>query len=134
LTVRVKIIGRDRLNGKLGRIAIEGVRGVERAIALSGLEVQTEARRLIQQGPPRTGVTETIGGKQHTRSAPGEPPKTDTGRLVSNISAILDGDQLGVEVGTRLDYGIHLMVFILSSAHVTEALLPVRGYCRPMSA
>ena len=104
MTVRVKIIGRNRLNGKFRRLRVDQLRGMERAVALAGLDVQTEARKSIQRGS-RSGVTVRRGGRPHTRSAPGEPPKTDTGRLVSNIFSILDADQLGVEVGTDIQYG-----------------------------
>jgi len=107
LSVRVKIIGRDRLNAKFRRLPVDQVTGVGRAVALSALEVQGEARKSIQRGR-RTGVIVRKGGKRHQRSAPGEPPKTDTGRLVSNIFAILDANQLGAEIGTDIRYGRHL--------------------------
>lgn len=103
MTVKVRIEGLDNLQKKLARLP-EGYRkGVNGAVATSALQVQGESQRLIQRGA-RTGVVVQRGGKPHQRSAPGEPPKTDTGRLVASIFAEIDGDGLGAEVGSGIRY------------------------------
>ncbi len=104
MAVTVKFIGIDSVTKRFKRIARENLKGFERQMAEAGLLVQSDARKSIQRGS-RSGETVTIGGKTHTRSAPGEPPKTDTGRLVSNIFSILDADKQGVTIGTDILYG-----------------------------
>jgi len=42
----------------------------------------------------------------HQASAPGEPPKTDTGGLVSSIAIVLG--TMKAQVGTGLEYGKYL--------------------------
>lgn len=107
MALRIKIIGRDWLTGKFRRLPLDQLRGMSRVLALSGLDVQTEARRSIQKGT-RSGMIVMRGGRTHQRSAKGEAPKTDTGRLVSNIFSILDADEGAVEIGTDLKYGRYL--------------------------
>ena len=106
MTLRVKIDGGARLKKKLKQIPVDSRTGVRKAIGISALQVQSEAVKLIQRGPPRTGVTVKVtkGGKMHTRSAPGEPPKTDTGRLASSIFAELDDAGLSADVGSDIVY------------------------------
>ena len=43
-------------------------------------------------------------GTTPSRSAPGEPPATDTGFLVSQIFAKVDADKLGGQVESRAPY------------------------------
>ncbi len=102
--VRVKIKGEKRLEKKLARIPVEARKGVRRAVAASVAEVQREAILAIRGGS-RSGVIVTRGGKPHQRSAPGEPPKTDTGRLVGSIFAEVAGDGLTGQVGTDVAHG-----------------------------
>lgn len=105
-SIRTKIIGKDRVFQKLAKVVVEQSAGMRRAIALSALDVATDARRSIQRGgrsgapyvrynPRRAGVA----------SAPGEPPKTDTGRLVGSIFADVLESGLEAEVGTGIKYG-----------------------------
>ena len=103
--IRAKILGLNRLKKKLRRIPLEQRDGIGRAVGISVLDMQRETRRLIKRGPPRTGVVVTRGRRPHQRSGPGEPPKTDTGRLAGSIFALVDADKLGGEVGTDVKYG-----------------------------
>lgn len=107
MAIRAKIDGLPRLQRRLKAIGTEGVDEVARAIAVSALDVQSQAQRSIQRGA-RSGVIVTRGGTAHQRSAPGEFPKTDTGRLVSQISHEIDTDRLGASVGTNIEYGPYL--------------------------
>jgi HK97 gp10 family phage protein len=50
------------------------------------LIVENHAKQSIASGSP-SGRTYTRGGISHTASAAGEPPATDTGFLVSNITS-----------------------------------------------
>lgn len=46
--------------------------------------------------------------RTHTASAEGQPPKSDTGFLASNIAVNLDKQNLAVDVESKADYSIHL--------------------------
>jgi len=74
-----------------------------------GEEIKDESIKLINEGP-RTGRAYRRNGISRRRSAPGEPPKTDTGRLVRSIRSItLDSGKSAItEVGTNLKYGAYL--------------------------
>lgn len=72
-------------------------------ISRAGLLVMNEAKRSIQLN---LGGGRTYGN--HTASAAGQPPNTDTGFLVSNIFLKKDNDGLGCDVESRADYSIHL--------------------------
>lgn len=71
------------------------------------VRVQNDARKSIQTGS-RTGkiYTVTKAGKTHQASAPGEPPKTDTGALVASIA--IEPEANAVLVGTAITYGSEL--------------------------
>ena len=102
--IRVKVQGQKRLARKLRRIPVEIREGVRREVARGVADVQREAIKTIRGGS-RSGVVVTRGGKDHQRSGPGEPPKTDTGRLVASIFAEVAADGLSGEVGTDVAYG-----------------------------
>ena len=106
-TIRVKVIGQARLKTALRRVSTSNRTGVSRAIGTAGALVQGDAQRSIQRGT-RTGAVVTIAGKKHQRSAKGEPPKTDTGRLVSSIFAEFDESGLEIEVGSDVEYATWL--------------------------
>lgn len=105
-SVRTKIIGKDKVFQKLAKVAVEQSAGMRRAIALSALDVATDARRSIQRGG-RSGApyVRYQPRREGVASAPGEPPKTDTGRLVSSIFAEVLPSGLEAEVGTTIKYG-----------------------------
>jgi len=94
--IRVRVSAAPRARRGLGRLAPVLRRELARAVVLGAQEVRDEARDLLSQsganGP----------------SAPGEPPRRDTGRLRDSIFARLLGDGLTAQVGTGLDYGGHL--------------------------
>lgn len=105
--IRAELIGLAKLQRSLRKVVTANRTGVQRAIAISAAEMQGDAQRSIQRGS-RSGVVVTIGGKRHQRSAPGEPPKTDTGRLAGSIFAEFSNGGLRAVVGTDVVYGEHL--------------------------
>ena len=107
MAIRANVIGLAKLQRTLRKVGTANRSGVERAIAISAAEVQGDAQRSIQRGS-RSGAIVTIGGKRHQRSAPGEPPKTDTGRLAGSIFAEFSNGGLRADVGTDVVYGEHL--------------------------
>ena len=102
--IRVTVEGSNRLARALRQYDQQAVDRIGDAIIDSALEVQGQAQRLIQRGE-RSGTARPDGSRS---SAPGEPPKTDTGRLVASIDIETDTDRLGAAVGTNLRYGKHL--------------------------
>ena len=62
------------------------------------------AKRLIQRGG-RSGVVRPTGEKS---SAPGEPPKTDTGVLVGSISVSIGKGGMVADVGSDVEYAKYL--------------------------
>lgn len=76
------------------------------------VRIQGDVVRSIQNSPP-TGKTYQRRSVTHTASSPGNPPRTDTGRLVS--SAHVQPRQDGAEVviasnyATFLEYGTRNM-------------------------
>lgn len=65
--------------------------------------VREEIVRLIQQ-TPKTGLIYTRRGITHQASAPGEPPASDTGNLVQNITVEINAQQLSALVVSNADY------------------------------
>lgn len=86
------------------------MRGVIRATEA----VRNEAISLILNSP-KTGRVYRRGGVEHIASAPGEPPASDTGRLVNSIETVYDVLQLSgivrctVAYGPFLEYGTQKM-------------------------
>ena len=75
----------SNFNQKLGKLAKSGSIALIKALNKSAIMVQGDAIKLLQKGS-RSGETYKSHGRQHVASAAGEPPKTDTGNLASNIN------------------------------------------------
>ena len=87
-------------------------RGALRGVVISTERVLAEGNRLIAS-PPKTGRLYRRRGVVHQASAPGEPPATDTGRLIQSGRAAHDAAELsgtatwstayaaGLEFGTQ---------------------------------
>lgn len=83
--------------------------GVAISIVEAANIVRSDAVKSIQKKSNGQEVTRyRAGGKpyQHTASAPGDAPNTDTGRLVGSIAVEVAPND--VFVGTSLEYGKHL--------------------------
>jgi hypothetical protein len=87
-----RITGKDAVTIRLNRVASEDtIRKVGAALFAGGEEVRAEAAHMITEG--------AVSGRGHIASAPGEPPKNDTGTLVSHIETLQIGP-LQVEVSS----------------------------------
>ena len=75
----------------------------QQIISMAGQMVRNTAVKSIQSS---SGGGRTYGN--HTASAEGQPPNTDTGFLASNIFAVYDMDKLGCDVESRADYSEYL--------------------------
>lgn len=90
----------------LARVRQAAMRGVVRGTEM----VRTEATTLILD-TPKTGRIYRRRTVEHQASAPGEPPASDTGRLVASIRTDYDTSELvgrvtaSTEYAAALEYG-----------------------------
>jgi HK97 gp10 family phage protein len=95
-----KITGRERVDRRLRGIAGQDlVRRVGQALFVGGELIRAEAAHLITEG--------AVSGRGHVPSAPGEPPKNDTGTLVAHIETTQVAP-LKVEVSSNAPYAVPL--------------------------
>jgi hypothetical protein len=84
---------------------------IAKAVTATALLINGDIKEAIQKGP-KTGRTYTRGtgqnlSREHTASAPGEAPATDTGTLVSSI-VFKQESKLTATVSSRLAYAYYL--------------------------
>jgi len=92
------------LNKSFEDMTREAQREAKKAIAKVSYKVEGDAKENIQTGA-RSGRIYSKGKKgniKHQASAAGEFPKTDTGALVSGITAEFDFSGLSSTVGSRI--------------------------------
>lgn len=84
-------------------------KAIEAAVEGSVKDVEFEAKRMIMRDA-KTGTTVQLRNpnRTHTRSAPGEAPATDTGKLVGSITHEIDANKRGGDVIARTGYAVHL--------------------------
>lgn len=102
MTVEIKITGLDDLRREFSNLDAQFDDAVEDAIEETAMEIRNRVVTAIQRGPA-TGRQRPDGS---IASAPGEPPMTDTGRLVGSI--YMDIDPKAATVGSKLVYAQHL--------------------------
>ncbi len=96
MTVRVRLSGVGRLGARLDRLADQVEFAVQAAVAEGADDLRREARALLNV--PGAGAP----------SAPGEPPRRQTGALRDSLTVELAPDRLSARVGTDLDSGADL--------------------------
>lgn len=85
-------------------VATDAVRQAALRGVIKGANVvRDEILRLIQQ-TPKTGLIYRRRGVTHQASAPGEPPASDTGNLVRNITIEVDAQHLSATVTSNAEY------------------------------
>lgn len=77
-----------------------------KAAQIAALEIMNEAKLLIQKTSPGEKQVRYNPKRTVTASKPGDPPNTDTGRLINSIKFAKDGN--AYKVGTNLSYGAYL--------------------------
>jgi len=103
-----QVTGIDKLKKKLNQFQAEALRGQVRAVAEGVLLIHSTAVQEINDN--RDGTPEIRYGPKRVvvASRPGEPPNTDTGRLVQSIKFDFKNSGLIGRVGTNLKYGAWL--------------------------
>jgi len=99
----MKVEGGDQLIAALRKLGKEGEAAIAKVVTQTAMDVRSDIIKRYQRGP-KTGVTYTRGNVEHTASAAGEAPATDTGRLVSGTDFKSTG-KLSAEVGNKVKYG-----------------------------
>ena len=103
--VKATVVGSIELEKNLKNISTKGKELIAHAVFKSVADVEKEAKQSIQRGAKAGVVYKRYNPRRtHKASAPGQPPASDTGFLVSNIKRFIDGDGLGGEVRSRAFY------------------------------
>lgn len=76
------------------------------AVRRGALRVQRDAIESIRA--PGKGRVYPRGKKSHQASAPGDPPASDTGKLLGSVEVLFRNEGLIAEIGTALNYGAFL--------------------------
>ena len=103
----IKIKNKNRLISRLKKLSASSQLPVKQTMLKSAKKIQNESKKLISKGS-RTGVVYYRGEISSRRSAPGEPPKTDTGVLVSSINKIKRNDGFAYTIGSFVKYAWYL--------------------------
>lgn len=109
-TTVVDVLGVESLSRKLKKLSENAKKELAKAVVKVAFKIEGDAKKLISQGS-RSGATYKRRTVTHQASAPGEPPKTDRGGLVRNITTEFSkSDRLEATVGSRSNapYGKYL--------------------------
>ena len=107
MTIRIEVEGLDALRDEFTNLDKQFGIAVQDAIEDTALEIRNKIVTAVQRGP-KSGRTyqKSNPRRTHQASAPGQPPATDTGRLVASI--YMDIDPMTATVGSRLVYAQYL--------------------------
>jgi HK97 gp10 family phage protein len=101
MSIEVQIIGLDKLQERARKLGVNMATQMQQAVLASVLKIEAEAKTSLNTGG-KSGVVYKRRSVTHRASAPGEPPATDTGKLVSSIRSNVRRDVDGAALGTVL--------------------------------
>lgn len=91
MSARIEIDGLKELDKRLASLPAAIQAEIEKAQGLNALDMQNVARDMVQSGGRSGRVYKRSKGKiVHQASAPGEPPKSDSGYLASHIRGFVE--------------------------------------------
>ncbi|NTV60628.1 MAG: hypothetical protein HGA77_04895 [Chlorobiaceae bacterium] len=102
MKARISVEHIDEIRAKFQSMADSLGPTLFKAYLKGAVKVQNEARKSIQQGGRSGRIYRKNRGKYHQAAGPGEPPKTDTGIMVSSIA--IEPEENWVLVGSGLKY------------------------------
>lgn len=100
------VVGLQEIERKLTRLGLDFDRVISRAVDETAIGVRADAVRSIQE--QSVGRTYQRGNVLHVASAEGDPPNTDTGRLVSSLKFRSDQNEAAAYVETAVEYAPYL--------------------------
>lgn len=112
--LKIEIKGVEEFNKAVNDVANGNKKELNKLLAEAAINTHSEAVKSIQQGG-RSGAVYKRRSVTHQASSPGEPPKTDTGNLVTNITmektgnAYTVGSRKGAPYGFWLEFGTSRM-------------------------
>lgn len=105
---RLKVQGLERVERVMNQFGDKAEEVMDVELRKTAQDTRNKAVQSIQRGP-KSGRTYQRGAVTHQASAPGQPPATDTGNLVSSITFDrVTGLRPAYEVGTDEAYGAAL--------------------------
>jgi HK97 gp10 family phage protein len=104
-TLDIKVEFSDDLAKKMLDANTRVLNEVDKALLAGAILIEGQIKKKISRGG-RGGGTHRVGRRTAVRSAPGEPPKSDTGRLVGSITH--QHSFLSATVGTEVNYAGYL--------------------------
>ena len=108
MTITVELAGSKELQDLLRGMSKDIEAEVQKAVVQTALDLQSDVKKSISEGPASGRTYKKYKPKRtHTASAPGQPPMTDTGRLVNSIEFDTLG-KLTATVGSKLAYAVWL--------------------------
>lgn len=105
MKTKVSVEGGLTVKQAIQKFDDDSIRMIQGVIDSSAQNIRNHAIRSIKNSPA-TGRTYKRGSVSHTASSEGNPPKSDTGRLVGTISASVG--ELEAEIGAYAEYSSHL--------------------------
>jgi HK97 gp10 family phage protein len=109
MKVSMEITGAEQLSKELQSFGINAKKELQRIVAGAALNIQAEIKRSIQQSPGTGRIYEKYQPRRtHKASSPGNPPRTDTGRLVNSITIQQSDDKLSAVVYSPVKYALYL--------------------------
>ena len=124
-SIKLSMDGINETISEFQRLSGESEESMSRIINDALYDTQEIAIRGIKGGPA-SGQQYTRGGKTVRRSAPGQYPMTDTGRLQSSIKVkpTAPAPKMAGRVGTNVQYGIFASVGLKQLKNIeTNSLL-----------
>ena len=103
----VTITGDKELKLSMDRFAFNLEDAVDDAVRITAFKVMITTTKDIRE-PSHSGNFVTKGTVTHEVSKEGDPPNTDTGRLIGSIAVDHKKGSKVARVGTNLDYGLFL--------------------------
>jgi HK97 gp10 family phage protein len=103
--IEIKVEFTPDISKQLQTASYKIVHAVDKALLDSAILLTSEVKKKIQRGG-RGGLRYSVNGKGSQRSAPGEPPKSDTGMLVRMMH--WEHSFLSASVGSSVHYAGYL--------------------------
>lgn len=103
----IELTGITEMTERLKNASKDTIRNVEKAVTEAAVNIRGRAVKKVQQGPA-TGRTykSKVANRDHTASAPGQPPMSDSGNLANSIQYDLQGTT--AFVGSNVQYAVYL--------------------------